>query len=448
MKRYNMLEDNPGKSLFFFALPMIIGNIFQQFYNMADSIIVGKFVSEEALAAVGASYSITTVFIMIAIGGGIGSSVIISQYLGAGEYEEMKTSIHTALISFLVVSLFMLVFAFYGNKKILSILNTPTNIFDDATDYLNIYFIGLPFLFMYNIQSAIFNSLGKSNIPLYLLIFSSLTNIVLDLYMVIVLKMGVAGVAIATVIAQGISAIISFIILLKLINSYEIESKNVNLFDINILRRMILVAIPSILQQSIVSIGMVIVQSVVNTFGSSVLAGYSAGTRIESLSIVPLIAMGNAMSTFTAQNLGAKQIDRVQEGYKAGLKIIVSTSVLLAAIIALFYRPIVSIFLDSEASTEAFNIGIDFIKFIGYFLIFLGLKSITDGVLRGAGDMRVFTIANITNLSIRIIVAFKFSSIWGVQAIWYAIPMGWAANFIISFAYYRTDKWNERSIIG
>ena len=191
----------------------------------------------------------------------------------------------------------------------------------------------------------------------------------------------------------------------------------------------------------------VIVQSVVNTFGSSALAGYSAGSRIESLAIVPLIAMGNAISTFTAQNLGAGQVDRVQKGYRAGVKIVGFTSLLLAIIIALFHRPIVAIFLDSESSAEAFRIGIDFMKFIGYFLIFLGLKSITDGVLRGAGDMRLFTISNLTNLSIRCFVAFKFSSVWGIEAIWYAIPMGWTANFLISFSYYKTGRWKDKNLM-
>ncbi len=445
MKEYNMLEDHPGKSLLFFALPMIIGNLFQQFYNMADSIIVGKFVSEEALAAVGASYSLTTVFIMIAIGGGIGSSVIISQYLGAGKYEKMKTSIYTALISFFVLSIFMFIFGVSANKRLLLLLNTPANIFDDAALYLSIYFIGLPFLFMYNILSSVFNSLGKSRIPLYLLIFSSVLNILLDLYTVIVLKMGVAGVAIATVIAQGISAIISFWILIKTIESYETEAESVDKFDKGILKQMIMIAVPSILQQSIVSIGMVLVQSVINGFGSSVLAGYSAATRIESICIVPMIAMGNAISTFTAQNLGAGQFERVREGYISSYKIIITFAIIIALLIALFYGPIISIFLDAESGSEAFNTGISYLKFIGYFFIFIGFKSITDGVLRGAGDMTVFTISNLVNLSIRVLMAFKLASIWGAAAVWYAIPMGWAANYIISFLYYMTGKWNQKS---
>lgn len=448
MKKYDMLKDHPGKSLLFFALPMIIGNLFQQFYNMADSIIVGKFVGEGALAAVGASYSLTTIFIMIAIGGGIGSSVIISQYLGAREYEKMKTSIYTALISFFVLSALLLVFGVSANKRLLLSLNTPSDILCDAALYLKIYFFGLPFLFMYNILSAIFNSLGKSRIPLYFLIFSSVLNVFLDLYMVVVLHMGVAGVAIATVIAQGISAVISFLVLMKTMKSYGSDTKYVDKFNGGMLKKMISVSIPSILQQSIVSIGIMLVQSVVNGFGSSVLAGYSAATRIETICIVPMIATGNAISTFTAQNLGAGQYERVHEGYSAGYRIIGSFAVAIALIMALFHRSIISLFLDVESGGAAFTVGISYLKFIGYFFVFIGLKSITDGVLRGAGDMTVFTLSNLINLSIRVTVAFKLTPVWGVGAVWYAIPMGWATNYIISFAYYITGKWSQKSILA
>ena len=210
-----MLNGNPGRSLFFFALPMIMGNLFQQFYNMADTIIVGKFVGEDALAAVGASYSLTTVFIMVAIGGGIGASVLTSQYLGAGDHGRMKTSINTALFTFLGLSIFLTIVGLMANPTILRLLKTPDNIMDDSLLYLQIYFLGMPFLFMYNILASTFNALGESKIPLYLLIFSSILNVFLDLFMICTLHMGVAGAAIATVAAQGISAVISFAVLRK-----------------------------------------------------------------------------------------------------------------------------------------------------------------------------------------------------------------------------------------
>lgn len=501
MKKYNMLTDSPGKSLFFFALPMILGNLFQQFYSTVDSIIVGQFVGEDALAAVGASYSLTTVFIMIAIGGGIGASVVISQYLGAGLNRQMKTSVYTALLSFLGVSIILGAVGLVFSRNILTALNTPGNILEDALLYLDIYFVGLPFLFMYNILSSVFNAMGNSKTPLYLLIFSSLLNIAMDLAFVKGLGLGIAGAAVATVIAQGLSAIISFGLLLRSLKGYTESrvgiadaakgsaggsnadaaegsvsespgdsaegradivaasaedyagagtvalAKRPRLFDTAMLGNMIKVAIPSMLQQSIVSIGMLLVQSVVNGFGSSVLAGYTAGTRIESICIVPMIASGNAVSTFTAQNLGAGSPWRVKKGYLAAVKMVAAFAVIICVILTLFHEGIVSSFLEAGSEPAAFETGNAYLSFIGFFFVCIGLKAITDGVLRGAGDVLVFTLANLVNLGIRVTVAFAFAPVWGVQAVWFAIPMGWTTNFLISFVRYLSGKWSRKKLI-
>ncbi|MCM1134983.1 MAG: MATE family efflux transporter [Clostridium sp.] len=445
MKKYNMLTDSPGKSLFFFALPMILGNLFQQFYSTVDSIIVGQFVGEDALAAVGASYSLTTVFIMIAIGGGIGASVVISQYLGAGMNRQMKTSVCTALLSFLTVSIVLGIVGLAFSRNILTALNTPGNILEDALLYLDIYFVGLPFLFMYNILSSVFNAMGNSKTPLYLLIFSSLLNIVMDLAFVKGLGLGIAGAAIATVIGQGLSAVISFSLLLRSLKAYSGEKPA--LFDIEMLGNMIKVAIPSMLQQSIVSIGMLLVQSVVNGFGSSVVAGYTAGTRIESICIVPMIASGNAVSTFTAQNLGAGKPERVKKGYLAAVRMAAAFAVIICLILTFFHEEIVGSFLEAGSEPAAFETGNAYLSFIAFFFICIGLKAITDGVLRGAGDVVVFTLANLVNLGIRVTVAFVFAPIWGVQAVWFAVPMGWTTNYIISFIRYLSGKWSRKKLI-
>lgn len=446
MEQLDMLGGHPGRALIFFAVPMILGNLLQQFYNMADSVIVGRFVGEDALAAVGASYSLTTVFIMIAIGGGVGASVIISQYLGAKEHAKMRTAISTALLTFLAVSVALAVLGLFANRAILSSLKTPENILEEAVLYLNIYFLGLPFLFMYNVLSSIFNAMGKSNIPLYLLMFSTVLNIVLDLVAVIVFQKGVAGVAVATVFAQGIASVISFWILLRRLREYE-DGGEAKKYDVEILRNMVKIAIPSILQQSIVSIGMLLVQSVVNGFGSSVVAGYSAGMRIESICIVPMIAMGNAISTFTAQNIGAGQTDRVRKGYKAAYGIIFAFAAVICATLLLFKNQIISMFVGGNESSLAFQTGIDYLSFIAYFFIFIGLKALTDGVLRGVGDVFVFTLANLCNLAVRVSIAFICAPIWGVQAVWYAVPLGWLTNYIISFARYLTGKWERKRLI-
>ncbi len=442
----NLITQPPARSLFFFALPMIIGNLFQQFYNMADSIIVGNLVGEDALAAVGASYSFTTVFIMIAIGGGIGASVLTSQYLGAGHYKEMKSSVYTFLITFAVFSTLLAILGFAVNPTVLRLLKTPDNIMADAVSYLQIYFVGLPFMFMYNILSANFNALGRSKIPLFLLIFSSVLNIILDLWMVGGLNLGVAGAAIATVIAQGIAAVISFTILMRLLSAYAVEGK-VQRFRRDMFPTGVKVAIPSIIQQSIVSIGMLLTQSAVNQFGSSALAGYSAGSRLESLCIVPMIATGNAMSTFTAQNLGAGKPDRVRQGYHAAYGIIIGFGVLLILISQLFYEPIIAAFVEQGESAVAFETGTAYFRFIGFFFSFLGFKAITDGILRGAGDIKVYMLANLINLAIRVAVAQLCSPVWGIQMIWYAVPMGWTVNYLISYFWYRTGNWQKRNLL-
>ena len=442
MEKEYLIREKPLKALLLFAFPMIIGNLFQQFYTMVDSVVVGRFVSENALAAVGASYSLTNVFISIAIGGGVGASVLVSRYFGARDYRRMKTSVSTALISFLVVSLALGGLGLLLGDQIMEVLNTPENIMEDAVTYLNIYFMGLPFLFMYNVLSAMFNALGKSRIPLYLLIFSSVFNVVLDLIMVCSFHMGVAGVAWATLIAQGISAVMAFLIFIREMRSYQ-AGEEIRWFDRREFGSMCRIGLPSILQQSTVSIGMMLVQSVVNSFGAQMLAGYSAGMRIESICIVPMAAMGNVMSSFTAQNLGAKQQERVVKGYHTAYGIVFGFGILICVILEIFYRPLILMFLGEEGTALALNTGMSYMRFIGFFFSFIGLKMITDGLLRGAGDMKMFTVANLVNLGIRVAVAVIMAPRFGIAFVWYAVPMGWLANYLISFARYKTGIWKS-----
>lgn len=444
-KGVDLIHGKPAGAMFLFALPMIVGNLFQQFYNMADSIIVGNFVGEEALAAVGASYSFTTVFIMVAIGGGIGMSVMVSQYFGAKRYGEMKTAVSTFLITFLVFSIVLAILGFALNPMILKVLKTPENIYADAVLYLQIYFMGLPFMFMYNVLAANFNALGKSKIPLYLLIFSSVLNIVLDIWLVVAFELGVAGVAIATVIAQGVSSLISFVLLMRMLRTFEAEESR--LFDRKMFANGVKIAIPSIVQQSIVSIGMLLTQSAVNQFGSSAVAGYAAAGRLESICIVPMIATGNAMSTFTAQNLGAGKPERIKEGYHAAFRIILGFGVGIAFVTQIFYESLISAFVDASESAAAFQTGTAYLRFIGWFVVILGFKTSTDGILRGAGDVKVYMIANLINLAIRVSVARLGAPVFGIGIIWGIVPVGWFVNFAISYLWYRTGNWKRKNLI-
>lgn len=434
-----LIKKPPLQALFLFSLLMIIGNLFQQTYTMVDSAIVGRYVSEQALAAVGASYALTNIFICVAIGGGIGASVIVSRYFGAKEYGRMKTAVFTALLSFLGISLVLGVAGLFLGNQIMIWLNTPQDCLDMAAQYLQIYFLGLPFLFMYNVLSAMFNALGKSRIPLYFLIFSSVFNVVLDIIMVTKMDMGVAGVAWATLIAQGISAVLSFAVLIKNLNG--LEGKQKTLFDTMELSEMTRIAIPSILQQSTVSIGMMLVQSVVNGFGSEALAGFSAAMRIESICVVPMSAIGNAVSSYTAQNMGAQQKDRVVQGLHAASKMVIVCAAVICFFLEVFNRGMIGLFIGNEGTAVALSTGIGYLTFMGWFFCFIGFKMAVDGLLRGAGDMKMFTVANLVNLGIRVIIAITCAPRFGIAMVWCAVPVGWFANWAISYAEYRTGKW-------
>lgn len=433
-----LIREKPLNAILRFSIPMMIGNLFQQFYTMADSVIVGRFVGEEALAAVGSSYALTSVFIAIAVGGGSGASVITSRLFGEGKHESMKESISTNLISFLALSILLGIAGFIFSDNIMKALNTPENIMTDAVTYLRIYFLGLPFLFMYNILSSVFNSLGNSKTPLFLLIFSSVLNIVLDIIAVTSLSMGVAGAAWATLISQALSAVISFVILLRTLTSFK-TAKHV-LYSSRMLRETGRIALPSIIQQATINLGMMLVQSVVNGYGSGVLAGYSASIRIDTIATVPLSTIGNAMSPYTAQNIGARKRQRIRMGLKSAFLLIAIFSVNTCLILQLFNGKIMSLFLGEEGTEIAYETGRSYLSYLGWFYGILGFAMITGGVLKGMGKMTAFTVASIANLSFRLIGAITLSPVFGVSVIWHIVPIGWSIYFLICLLAYEREK--------
>ena len=413
-----LITDPPLKALTVFAMPMILGSFFQQVYNMADSIIVGQFVGSSALAAVGACAALTNVFICVALGAGVGAGVLVSRYFGAKNYGKMKTIVSTSLISFLILSVVLGVFGFCFSHFMMS---------------------GFPFLFMYNILSTMFTSIGESKIPLGLLIFSSILNIFMDLWMVAGLGLGVFGAALATLIAQGISAVFSFLIFLSRMRQYK---SSFSRFDRQELYSMLRIAVPSVLQQSTVSIGMMIVQAVVNPFGTQALAGYAATMRVENVFSLIFVSIGNAVSPFVSQNLGAKKIERIKKGYHAALVLDLCFAVLAFVVIETLHTQISSLFLGKDGTALAYQVSGDYMRWLGYFFIFMGIKMATDGVLRGLGIMRPFLIANMVNLAIRLSVALICAPRFGIAFVWLAVPAGWLANFLISYAALRRS-WPE-----
>ena len=439
-----LITDAPLKALTVFALPMILGSFFQQVYNMADSIIVGQYVGSSALAAVGACAALTNVFICVALGAGVGAGVLVSRYYGSGNYSRMKTIVSTSLISFLILSVFLGVFGFCFSHLMLGVLQTPVDILDEAVLYLRVYFVGFPFLFMYNILSTMFTSIGESKIPLALLIFSSVLNILMDIWMVAGLGLGVFGAAVATLIAQGISAILSLVIFFCRMRRYK---SSFRLFDGQELRSMLKIAVPSVLQQSTVSVGMMIVQAVVNPFGTQALAGYSATMRVENVFSLIFVSIGNAVSPYVSQNLGAKQNQRIKKGYHAAIVLDICFAVLAFIVIETLHTQISSLFLGKDGTDLAYQVSGDYMKWLGYFFIFMGIKMATDGVLRGLGIMRPFLIANMVNLAIRLLVALICAPRFGIAYVWLAVPAGWFANFLISYAALR-KSWPAEKPAG
>ena len=447
----NLTEGRPLKLLFFFAMPMVLGNIFQQLYNMVDSMVVGKFVGEDALAAVGSSFPIVFLAVAIATGLSMGCTVVISQLFGAGQIIEMKTTIYTALITLTIVGVGIMALGEVVSLPLLRLLGTDPDVMADSILYLRIYFGGAVFLFLYNTLNGIYNALGDSNTPLKFLTMASVMNVALDLVFVIYFKMGVAGVAWATLISQGFCAVISFFVLMNRIKIMDNEPQYLNkkpdIYRKSAVIKILRVGIPSIVQQSIVSFSMMAMQGLVNSYGKVFVAGYTASTKIDTLAMMPNLNFANAMSSYTAQNIGAKKNDRVISGYKASILMVFIYSVIITGIIFVFGTPIMGLFLDNGTAGSAMSYGLSYIKTVSVFYPVMGVMFVSNGLLRGAGDMRSFLVSSMVNLFSRIIIAYTMSHFIGEAAIWWSIPIGWCIGAVISFIVIKKGKWKEKEII-
>lgn len=437
----DMTTGNPAKILVKFTVPMLVSVAFQQLYNIADSIIAGKVLGGNALAAVGISYTVTMIYMAIANGTNIGCSVIISQFFGNKNYTKMKTCISTSLISILLLSVILTVFGLLISPSVLSALNTSQNLFKDSSDYLNIYTAGLIFLFLYNICNGIFTALGDSKTPLIFLIFSSVFNVILDYVLVKFTPLGVAGVAWATFVAQGIASVLSFITLLSRLK--KIESEKPELFSFKILKKILYVAIPSVLQQSFVSVGNIFIQGLVNKFGDIVVAGFSAAGKLNTFTITSLCTLGNSMSSYTAQNVGAGKIDRIKKGVKCSY--IMSFAITVPLFILFYFFPELMMKSFVNSSNELIiQSGTVFLKTVAPFYLFISIKLIIDGVLRGSGAVNMFMISTFADLILRVLLSYILSPIYNEVGIWYSWPIGWLLATAISCIFYFTGIWKKK----
>lgn len=439
----DLTAGSPGKTLIMFTIPLFISVIFQQLYNIADSVIAGKFAGENALAAIGASYPITMIFMAFAVGCQIGCSVVISKHFGAGDMPLTKTCIYTSLISGTVLSAVLTVLGVTLSGVFMQLVQTPANIYDDGCLYLMIYTGGFLFLFLYNVVTGIFNSLGDSRTPLYLLIGSSVANVILDCILIIPLKMGVAGAAWATFAAQGAACIFALVLLLRRLRSMKIEGGK--LFSGRALAEIGIVAGPSVLQQSFISVGNLFIQYMVNGFDSSaIVAGYSAAIKLNTFAITCFTTIGNGISSFTAQNMGAGKPERVKKGFRSALLFSMGSAAVFFLLFFILSTPLLSLFMNEEGTQLAMDTGVQFLQVVAPFYFVVCLKLLCDGVLRGSESMGCFMVATFTDLILRVVLAAILSGFMGTTGIWISWPIAWTIATVMSVIFYKSGVWKKR----
>lgn len=438
----DLTVGKPETVLWKFCLPLFGSIIFQQLYNIADSLVAGKFISENALAAVGNSYEITLIFIAFAFGCNMGCSVIVSQLFGAKEYRTMKTAVTTACIFSAVLCGILMLIGVLGCSQLLHMIRTPDEVFSDSALYLDIYVWGLPFVFFYNISTGIFSALGDSKTPFYFLALSSTANIAVDILFVKAFNMGVAGVAWATFLCQGVSCALAVFTVWMRLKKITFQG-TAPLFDWLLLKKIAAIAIPSILQQSFISIGNIIIQGVINGFGPAVMAGYSAAVKLNNLVITSFTTLGNGISNYAAQNIGAGKLPRIKDGFRAGVKLVWLLSFPLVLLYFFAGSAVLKLFIEQPTPT-ALSTGILYLRILSPFYFVISSKLVADGILRGTGLMKNFMISTFIDLILRVLLAVLLSGTpLGATGIWCAWPVGWTVATILSIHFYRQGPWKS-----
>ena len=431
------IKENKLKKIFQFSIPSIIAMLLQTVITITDGFFTGNYVGENALAAVGNSYEITLIFIAFAFGCNIGCSVIVSQFFGAKKFKDMKTAVMTTILFCSALCIFLMFIGLFFGDDLLHLIRTPEEIFDDSKLYLDIYVLGLPFLIFYNVSNGIFSALGDSKTPFIFLAVSSISNILVDILFVKAFGMGVAGVAWATFLCQGISALLALAVIFHRLKKIEVDG-HVPCFSWNILKRILLIAIPSTLQQSFVSVGNIVIQRIINEYGASVIAGYSASVKLNNLVITSFTTLGNGISNYTAQNLGAGKYDRIKAGFKAGIKLVWALCIPFFLIFFFGNQKLLYLFLD--APTEAaIRTGTQFLCILSPFYFVISCKLVADGILRGSGMMKQFMISTFADLILRVSLAYVFSKQFGSIGIWCAWPVGWSIGTGLSLFFYKKE---------
>lgn len=439
----DLTTGHEGKSILIFTLPMLVGALFQQLYNTADSIIVGQFIGKEAMAAVSGANPIMFLLTSLLTGITLGFSILVSQYYGSKNMDKVRGTIDTTYIFVFISAIIITVLGITLCEPILKLMNTPIDLLHDSKIYLIIIFAGTIFSAGYNSISAILRGLGDSKNPLYFLIIATILNIILDIIFIIYFKMGVSGAALATIIAQGVSFIFSVIYLNKKHKIINFRLKGL-VFNNLIFKKGLRLGIPSAIQQMLFSFGNIALQSLVNSYGSSAMAAFGAGLRIESFISLPIINLGAALSTFVAQNKGAQKFDRIQKGIKYSIYLSIFLSITVAILFFGFGRQLIMMF---NSDKDVLDIGARYLYTIGPFFIFICISFMWTSAIKGSGNAIFPLISSIISLWLaRIPGAYFFSNIIGVDGIWIGIPIGWIIGFMITGLYYKYANWSKTII--
>lgn len=436
----DMTSGSPLKMITLFAVPMFIGNVFQQVYNMVDSIVVGKFVGSNALAAVGTCSGAFNLILALIVGLTSGMSVVIAQYFGAKDYVMVKTTFISAIIVNMSVGVGVTVLGIFLSRPLLILLGTPADIMEDAVTYLTIMFFGTLANCMYNGMSSVLRALGDSVIPLLILIAASLMNVGLDLLFVVSFGMGVAGVALATVISQLISAILCIIYVFIKLPMLRFKRNEFHA-DRQVIKEIVRIGVPAALSSSGVSISVMFMQRAINAYGSTVIAAYTSGNRAEQLGMCLSFSIGASVGTFCGQNIGAKNFQRVRQGLHAGYIICFAYTIIVGALMFIFADFLSGLF---SSEKDVIDISSECIRVVALFAPVLGLVFIFQNFLRSAGDVTPTVWMSLSEIAARSILAFTFSALFGYHGIWWATPVGWTGSALIGYLRYRSGKWREK----
>lgn len=438
---HDLTEGAPGRVLTSFALPMFFSMLFQQVYNLADSMIAGRYIGTNALGAVGACYPVTVIFIAIASGLSLGTGTAIAQAFGKKYFNSLKYFIPTSVIFLLIISFIITALGLLFCSPLLKFLNMPETLFNMGVNYLTVYISGVCFLFLYNICNSIFTALGDSKTPLFFLIFSSVLNIILDILFVTAFHLGIFGIAWATFISQALSAVGSSLTLLRLytnkIFTDKISFKMIKtLIDLKFIVTILKLGIPSALQQLFISAGQLSLQGVINSYGPGTVAGFSAGFKLNTLFVTTTMTLSNALTSYVGQNIGARKFNRMRAGVLLTLKISYVITIVIVTIFFIFRRPLIQLFITGDTSEAALSSGTLFLTIVSPFFLLCCAKNTLDGALRGLGAMKSFMAATFTDVLIRILLGNTFSKNWGLEGVYWIWPAAWTCGTILSASFY------------